>query len=79
MIYLKRGFAFPEESDTTKFKTKLTDSGIIYAVNNHLLNPSLLERFLVLKVSWDLLCGSGGGESPRKADKNNLLSGTVIS
>jgi hypothetical protein len=57
----------------------LTDGGIIYAVNNHLLNPSSLERFLLLKISWDLLGGSGGCEGSWKTNHDNFLSRAVIS
>jgi len=33
----------------------LHDGRVVYAVNEHLFDPSFLESFLVLKVSWDLL------------------------
>jgi hypothetical protein len=57
----------------------LTDGGIVYTVNNHLLNPSSLERFLLLKVSWDLLGGSGGCKGTWKTDENHFLSRALVS
>jgi hypothetical protein len=57
----------------------LHDGGIIHAVNNHLLDSGLLESFLFLKVSRNLLTGSGGCKGSRKTDNNYVLSGTILS
>jgi hypothetical protein len=56
----------------------LHDGGIIYTVNNHLLDSGFLESFLFLKVSWNLLTGSGGCEGTWKTDNNYVLSGTIL-
>jgi len=58
---------------------KLTDGGIVYAVNDHLFDTSFLESFLILKVSWDLLCGSRGCEGSWKTDDNDVLFSAVFS
>jgi len=57
---------------------KLTDGGIVYAVNDHLFDTSFLESFLILKVSWDLLCGSCGCEGSWKTNYNDVLSRAVL-
>ena len=56
----------------------LTDGGIVYTVDDHLLDSSSLEIFLFLKVSWNLCCGSGGSEGSGKSYNNDVLSGAVV-
>jgi len=56
----------------------LHDGRIVYTVNDNLLDSGGLESFLILKVSRNLLCGSGGGECTWKTDNNDILSGAVI-
>jgi len=57
----------------------LHDGGIVYTVNEHLLHSGLLESFLILKVSRNLLGGSRGGESTWKPDNNDVLSRAILS
>jgi hypothetical protein len=57
----------------------LHDSRIVYTVNNHFLDSSFLESFLFLKVSGNLLYGSGRGECTWKTNNNNVLSCAMVS
>mmetsp|Transcript_3013 Transcript_3013/g.4551 ORF Transcript_3013/g.4551 Transcript_3013/m.4551 type:complete len:211 (-) Transcript_3013:6-638(-) len=61
------------------FPPCLHDGGIVYTVNDDLLDASFLESFLVLKVSWNLLCRSGGGESTGETDDDDVLVSTILS
>jgi hypothetical protein len=54
------------------------DGGVIYTVNDDLLNTSGLESFLLLKVTWYLRVGSGGSKGAWEANEDDLLSGAVI-
>lgn len=56
----------------------LHDGRIVYTVNDDLLDSGGLESFLILKVSRNLLCGSGRGECAWKTDDDNVLPGAVI-
>ncbi len=68
----------PNESREIKKPKSLTDGGIVYTVNNDLLDSGSLEFFLLLKVPRNLLCGSRGGECTGKTNDNDVLSGTII-
>lgn len=56
----------------------LTNSRIVHAVNDNLLDSGGLEFFLFLKVSRNLLCGSGGGECSWETHNDDILSGAVV-
>ena len=58
---------------------KLTDSRIVYTVNDDLLDSGFLESFLFLKVSRNLSRRSGGGEGSWKTNDDDVLSSAVVS
>jgi len=64
--------------DALIFAPSLHNSRIVHTVNDNLLDSGGLEFFLFLKVSRNLLCGSGGGECSGETHKDDILSGAVV-
>ena len=46
-------------------------TSIIHTVNDYCLDSSLAECVLVFQIIWNLLCGSGRSERPRKTHKQD--------
>jgi hypothetical protein len=60
------------------FCPSIHDGTVVHAVHKYFVNARGLERVLMLKVTRDLLVGSGGCESTWKANEDQIFAFAVV-